>query len=161
GPPAPASGPPPNLAADRAHAALAGCHTSTATLPPGSRLAGVLATCLADGRPVDVGALLAGSPVLVNVWATWCQPCQQELPALDRYAATAGAVRVLGVQVQSDQKSGLDLLASLGVHLPMVYDGSAAVSTALRLPEGLPASYLVRPDGTATLIGDPRVFDSA
>jgi thiol-disulfide isomerase/thioredoxin len=148
------------LAAERARADLAACpaHPTTTTGP----LAGVRVTCLADGAQIDLGRVLAGAPALVNVWASWCQPCQQELPALDAYAATPGAVRVVGVQVQSDQRSGLRLLAGLGVrHLPTVFDTSGAAARALRLPVGLPVSYLVRPDGTATVITRPsRVLDS-
>jgi thiol-disulfide isomerase/thioredoxin len=118
-------------------------------------------TCLASGAGVDLGSLLAGQPALVNVWASWCQPCQQELPALDAYAALPGSIRVIGVQVQSDQQDGLHLLTSIGVHhLPMVFDTGAAAK-ALHLPVGLPVSYLVQPDGTATVITSPsRVLDT-
>lgn len=155
-----ASPPAPSLAADRARAALPACvpatdHTTT------SALAGIRVTCLADGGPVDLGAMLGGRPALVNVWASWCQPCQRELPVLDTYAGQPGAVRVIGVQVQSPQRDGLDLLASLGVHLPMVFDASGAfdnggvAAKALRLPAVLPVSYLVRPDGTATVVRRP------
>lgn len=150
----------PNLAPDRKAANLPAC-ASTSPAPTGTPLSGVSVTCLANGQPVNLAALLAGGPVLVNVWATYCQPCQQELPALATYAASAGAVRVVEVLVQSDQKDGLDLLASLGVQLTTVFDGSGAASRALKLPEGLPASFLVRANGTSTLITDPRVFTSA
>jgi thiol-disulfide isomerase/thioredoxin len=154
-----------DLAAERARADLPACPAQpTGSQPPKdtNALAGARVTCLADGARVDLGALLAGAPALVNVWASWCQPCQQELPALDAYAATPGAIRVLGVQVQSDQLSGLRLLASLGVrHLPTVFDTGGDAARALRLPVGLPVSYLVRPDGTATVITRPsRVLDS-
>ncbi len=151
--------PAPNLAADRARAALPACVTSNA--PGASVLAGIQVTCLADGRPLDFGALLAGRPALVNVWASWCQPCQQELPVLDSYSGQPGAVRVIGVQVQSPQRDGLDLLASLHVHLPMVFDATGAFNAggvaakALRLPAVLPVSYLIRPDGTATVVRQP------
>lgn len=154
-----AAAPAPDLAADRARAALPACATSATH--PAAALAGVHVTCLGDGRTVDLGAVLAGAPVLVNVWATWCQPCQQELPALNAYAAEPGAVRVIGVQVQSPEKDGLDLLASLGVHLPTVYDATGAfadggvAARALKLPRVLPVSYLVRPDGTATVVRRP------
>lgn len=151
----------PDLTADRRAAALPPCVTAAAEAPAHAPLAGVRVTCLATGSDVDLGRLLAGGPALVNVWATWCSPCRAELPALAGYAGTPGAIRVIGVQVQSDQKDGLDLLAGLGVHLPTVYDGSGAASRALRLPVGLPVSYFVRTDGSATLIADRPVFTSA
>ena len=69
---------------------------------------------MADGTPVDVAAATAGEPTLINVWATWCAPCRKELPALQEYSQRPGAVRVLGVQVQSGQAGGLELLDSLG-----------------------------------------------
>lgn len=156
--PAPAAAAP-NLSADRAKAALAACPTSSAH--SASVLTGVRVTCLGDGRSLDLGSVLAGQAVLVNVWASWCQPCQEELPALDSYAGQPGAVRVIGVQVQSPARDGLDLLASLGVHLPTVYDTTGAfdeggaAARALRLPPVLPVSYLVKPDGTATMIRQP------
>lgn len=159
-PPA-AAAPPPNLTAARAKAALAPC--TPASGKASGPLATVKVTCLANGAQVDIGSLLAGAPALVNVWASWCVPCQQELPALDAYAASRGAIRVVGVQVQSPQPDGLSLLAGLGIHhVPMVYDTANAASNALRLPVGVPVTYLVRPDGTATLITKPaRVLDSA
>lgn len=156
---APAAAPaPPNLAADRARAGLAPCRPQQTATPT---LAAVRVTCLADGSGVALGSLLGGQPALVNLWASWCVPCQRELPALDAYAARPDAVPVVGVQVQSDQRSGLRLLSGLHVHhLQLVYDTGAA-ARALRLPVGLPVSYLVRSDGTATVITQPsRVLDS-
>jgi thiol-disulfide isomerase/thioredoxin len=155
-----AAAPQPSVSsADRAKAHLTACAPAATAKGP---LAGVRVTCLADGSQVDLGALLAGAPALVNVWASWCVPCQRELPALDSYSTTPGAIRVIGVQVQSPQQDGLQLLTSLGVHhLPMVFDTTGGASRALRLPVGVPVSYLVSPDGTATLITKPaRVLDT-
>jgi thiol-disulfide isomerase/thioredoxin len=118
-------------------------------------------TCAASGATVDLGSVLdPAAPTLVNVWAFWCEACQTELPVLESYAATQGAVRVVTLLVQSPAANGLQTLADLHVHLPTVVDASGAVSKALKLPIGLPASYLVRPDGTATLIDSLRTFST-
>jgi thiol-disulfide isomerase/thioredoxin len=164
-PSAPSGQPAADLAALRARAALAPCPSDRpgnagagrAGVGPAA-LSGVRTTCLGDGSSVDLGAALAGRPVLINVWASWCAPCQQELPVLAAYSSAPDAVPVLGVQVQSAAADGLDLLAHLGVHLPSVYDANGAVSGALHLPVGLPASYVVSPDGQVRPVKSPLVF---
>ncbi|MEU0537238.1 TlpA family protein disulfide reductase [Amycolatopsis tolypomycina] len=149
-----------DLAPARSAAALQPCPAPGAAQPV-KQLEGVTADCLGDGASVDVGRALGGAPALVNVWASWCEPCRTELPVLQEYAKQPGAVRVLGVQVQSPAKDGLDLLAKLGVHLPSVYDGngqSGPVRTALKVPSSLPASYLVTAAGEVRFIANPRSF---
>jgi thiol-disulfide isomerase/thioredoxin len=149
-----------NLGAARAKAVLAECPRGTGEVP---QLRGVSAQCLGDGSTTDLGTALAGRATLVNIWATWCEPCKTELPVLNAYATEPGAVSVLGVQVASSAADGLELLAGLGVHLPSVYDGdgqSGPVRTALKVPSSLPASYLVTADGRVRFIANPRVFDN-
>ena len=156
----PAAKPSGDLAPARAAAALQPC-PAPGPAQPVKQLEGVTAECLGDGVRVDVGKALAGAPVLVNVWASWCEPCRTELPVLQEYAQRPGAVRVLGVQVQSPAKDGLDLLAKLGVHLPSVYDGNGQtgpVRAALKVPSALPASYLVTAGGVVRFIANPRSF---
>ncbi|MCI2421972.1 TlpA family protein disulfide reductase [Saccharopolyspora sp. K220] len=157
-----ASGPPPAPSrvvdpALRAAAALQPC-PSAAGGP--AELAGVTGSCLADGRSVDVGAAVAGAPTLINIWATWCGPCRTELPALQAYTTQPGAIRVFGVQVQSDPADGLDLLRGLGVHFPNVHDGDSRVRAALKVPNVLPVSYLVTASGEVRRIDPPVAFES-
>lgn len=154
----PPAAPAPDLSAARAAAALASCPSGTGEV---AALRGATAQCLGDGTTVDLGTALAGHTTLVNVWATWCEPCKTELPALGAYAAEPGAAQVLAVQVAGLPAEGLATLTRLGVHLPAVYDGTGTtgpVSTALRLPPVLPASYLVTADGRLRFITNPRIF---
>jgi thiol-disulfide isomerase/thioredoxin len=120
---------------------------------------GLKATCLADGGVADVAQAFAG-PVLVNVWATWCPPCQEELPVLSAYAAEPGAIPVVTVAIESDQSTAIAMLTNLDVRLPALLDRDNSVRKALKVPDLLPASYLVDAQGTVNFVEVPRVFKS-
>ena len=88
----------------------------------GSGLPGLALRCLSAGPTVDP-ARLGGSPVLVTLWASWCVPCQQEMPALQRACARYGRqVRFVGVDTEDDPDSAKDFLAAVGVHYLQVID---------------------------------------
>lgn len=144
-----------DLGALRDQAALRPCPEG----PPGPReLRGVTATCLGDGASVDVASTLSGRAV-VNFWATWCVPCQEELKVLDAYAQQPDAVPVLAVLVESKEADGLELLAKLGVRLPSVFDPADGVREAVGVPS-LPMNFVVGADGSLTRVTDPSTFTS-
>jgi thiol-disulfide isomerase/thioredoxin len=168
----------PQTAADREHrdadtpAALAGPRAQ-ANLPPcpaarggsspaaSTALRGVVVECAADGSPIDVGRALAGHRVVLNLWASWCGPCMRELPAMAEYQRRVGPdVMVVTVHQDENETAALLRLAELGVRLPTLQDGRRLVATALRVANVMPATVVLRLDGSVaqTL---PRAFASA
>lgn len=144
------------LASARVSAGLVSCPPSGEAdpgAPAAGPLAGLVLECLGDGSAVDLGAALAGKPAVVNLWAYWCAPCREELPAMAEYAARAGdEVTVLTVNKDNNQEAALDLLAELGVRLPGVQDGGARVAAAVGAPNVLPVTVLVRADGSVAAV---------
>ena len=93
---------------------------------------------------------LLGAPYLLNVWATWCAPCREEMPELQRlHAAYAPqGFRVVGVSVD-DRGAGETIqsfLQEVGVAFPIYHDPSSEIMDAYGLL-GLPGSFLVDAEG--------------
>lgn len=148
------------LAPLRTAAALPACPVP-GTPGAAGPLSGVTVACLGAEGPVDLGSVAAGGPVLLNLWASWCAPCREELPALAGYAARPGAVPVLLVDVDDDPRAALRTLDELGVALPSALDTGTAVRSALAVPPGLPYSFLARPDGSVERVDPPVPFTDA
>ncbi|WP_099024879.1 TlpA family protein disulfide reductase [Mycolicibacterium palauense] len=144
----------------RARADLRPCPTgSGAPGPPALR--GVVVGCAADGAEVDVAPALAGRAVVLNLWAYWCAPCAEELPAMAEYQRRMGeAVSVVTVHQDDDEAAALARLAELGVHLPTLQDGRRRIAAALKVPNVMPATVVLRADGSVAQIL-PRAFVSA
>ena len=117
--------------------------------------------CAADGSEVDVARALADRTVVLNLWAYWCGPCAEELPAMQAYQRRAGdAVSVVTVHQDENETAALVRMAELGVRLPVLQDGRRSIAAALRLPNVMPATVVLRRDGSvATVL--PQPFTSA
>lgn len=129
--------------------------------PGPERLRGVVVQCAADGSQVDVARALAGRTVVLNLWAYWCGPCAEELPAMQTYQRRAGdAVSVVTVHQDENETAALVRMADLGVHLPVLQDGQRLIAAALGLPNVMPTTVVLRADGSvATVL--PQPFTSA
>ena len=89
-----------------------------------------------------------GRVVMVNFWATWCGPCRQELPQLNRLYEkyrSAGLV-VLGVNLDDDQRKANDLAGQLGLKFPVLLDTDKAVSRLYGV-SAMPSTLLIDRDG--------------
>lgn len=89
-----------------------------------------------------------GKWVLVNLWASWCIPCRQEAPVLDRFARDyrAHRVRVLGIDVQDNSDDALRFLRENRVTYPQLRSVGDERSAAFG-STGVPENFLVNPRG--------------
>ncbi len=100
-----------------------------------------------DGRLYRL-ADYRGSAVLVNFWATWCEPCREEMPSMERLRAAMEGKRfvLLAVNVGESARTARAFGEKLQLHFPLLLDRDtkAARSWSARV---LPASFVLGPDG--------------
>jgi thiol-disulfide isomerase/thioredoxin len=148
------------LAGPRARADLPPCPAPSSGRAP-EPLRDVVVECAANGARVDVARVVGGRTVVLNLWAYWCGPCADELPAMAEYQRRMGsAVTVLTVHQDENETAALSRLAELGVRLPTLQDGRRLIAAALAVPNVMPATVILRSDGTVAEIL-PRSFSSA
>jgi cytochrome c biogenesis protein CcmG, thiol:disulfide interchange protein DsbE len=95
------------------------------------------------------GSLAAhrGDWVLLNVWASWCGPCTDEAPALQRFFARHHSeVTVLGIDTRDLSGDGRAFVAEHGLRYPQLRDGDGDYAHELGTT-GVPESFLINPAG--------------
>ncbi len=106
-----------------------------------------LEVTLLDGSRYDLAAR-RGKWVVVNYWATWCNPCLKEMPELSALAAMREDIEVIGLAYEEIDVA--EMQAFLRKH-PVVYPiaiiDTYAPPEDFDEPRGLPMTYLIAPDG--------------
>ena len=113
---------------------------------------------LADGR--DAGAAweraaadgdvalreLRGTPVVLNFWASWCDPCRAEAKVLEKAWKGQSGVLFLGLDAQDAREDAGDFIAQFGLTFPHVRDPGNDTQRAWGVT-GLPETYFIAADG--------------
>lgn len=140
-------------------AAEGGLAQSSVSTPRKGFQAPDLALADANGNMIRL-ADLRGQPVVINLWASWCQPCRMEMPALQRVYSEyqpQGLV-LLGINAtsQDDLAAARAFVEELGLTFPILYDSQGTVARLYAL-NALPTTFFIDRAGVIreVVIGGP------
>lgn len=96
---------------------------------------------------------LRGTPVLVNFWATWCEPCRLEMPAIQaRYERFGGTgLQVLAVDFDEPSEDVSSFGSELGLTFPLVLDPGGKVQSLYQV-RGYPTSFFIDRSGKVQVV---------
>jgi len=112
-----------------------------------------------DGDPITLSSL-RGKVVLVNFWASWCPPCQQEIPAMEKiyrqYENKGFVILAVNSTLQDTLADVADLLNDKEVSFPVLLDNDGKVTDKYQI-QSLPTSFFINQEGmiSQVVIGGP------
>ena len=144
GAPAPATSQP-DLAAARKAAGIADCPPGSDAAPVAGGLPDLTLGCLGGGESVRLASLRG--PLVVNLWAQWCEPCRSESTYLAAFAAAQKKVAVLGIDY-SDPQTGLaiEFARETGMTYAHLEDQENTLKGPLGVT-GIPYTFLIDAQG--------------
>jgi len=114
----------------------------------GSKAPDFQAVNLRTNRPASL-ADYAGKVILLNIWATWCDPCRLEMPSMERLNERLGGpdFRVVAVSVDKDGPDVvMKFVNSYGLHFDILHDQSGRIQQTLQTT-GVPESFVIDRNG--------------
>ncbi len=89
-----------------------------------------------------------GKPILINFFASWCLPCREEMPVLEKIVHEYGpkGVVFLGIAIDDTEEKMKDFIAKYGVTFPVGLDKTAAIQKSFGL-YGIPTTYFINKQG--------------
>jgi thiol-disulfide isomerase/thioredoxin len=138
---------PDKLATAKQAAGIRACPSSDGTAPDSNALPDVTLKCLGGGSSVRLAGL-TGTPAVINLWASWCGPCRDELPLLARADKAYGKqLRILGIDfADTAPDAAITLAKHSGVTYPLLVDRGSSIKAPLRVI-GLPQTVFVDAQG--------------
>jgi len=124
---------------------LAGCGSS-AGASGGSGSAQPLTGSTLAGGTFDLAAA-RGRPAVVNFFASWCGPCNQEAPDVVAFAKAHPEVQMVGVATNDKPFDSQSFVAKYGITYPVVMDLDGAIGSAWGVT-GIPATFFIDKNGT-------------
>lgn len=106
-----------------------------------------------DGGRFDLEEHISsgGGPVLLNLWASWCEPCLEEFPVLADFARSRSDVTVVGVAVQDQEPDARAFVERFDPPFTVAYDEGNRIRDAYPT-YGLPVTILIDSDGIVSRI---------
>lgn len=103
---------------------------------------------------------LRGGPALINFWASWCEPCREEAPELERFQRTLHGAHLVGVDYTDREDAGRAFLHEHGWTFPVLDDPDGVYGAKYHLP-GLPTTVVLDSRGriAETLSGPQTAAD--
>jgi peroxiredoxin len=101
------------------------------------------------GNPVQLSKVLAqGNTVIINFWASWCEPCVKEMPDLNNvYLANKSKnVTILTVNYREDESTAKGFFKNNNLTMPVLMDKEGKVAGGYKVPK-FPESYFISKDG--------------
>ncbi|MCI5064691.1 TlpA family protein disulfide reductase [bacterium] len=124
------------------------------SLAPGRKAPELVLSDLRGGE-TSLSSFLGEKIVVVNFLASWCKPCEEEMPALLRLqAAMDGKLQVVSIGVEDDEQALREFRDRNGVTFPFLHDKSGAAKQRYRLA-GYPETFVFDHDGKLMLVADP------